>query len=94
MKQLELQTKVREHFTITKNKVRARASLKCIINVKMLVGAFNQEKALLGASSVIVNLREPSFEALVAARLCTVGRCRGRWLASCQLHFIHISKFI
>ena len=49
MKQL-----VREHFTITKNKVPTRACLKCILNVKMLVGAFNQEKALLGAFSVIV----------------------------------------
>ena len=30
-----------------------------------LVGAFNQEKALVGAFYVFVNLREPSFEALV-----------------------------
>ena len=44
-------------------------------------GAFNQEKALVGAFSVIVkssrNLREPSFEALLATghliwRLCPV----------------------
>ena len=37
-------------------------------NVKALVGAFNQEKALEGAFSVIVKslryLQEPSFEAL------------------------------
>ena len=26
----------------------------CVLNVKMLVGAFNQEKALVGAFSVIV----------------------------------------
>ena len=32
----------------------------------MLVGTFNQEKALVGAFYVIVNLREPSFEALEA----------------------------
>ena len=40
-----------------------------IIASVSLVGAFNQEKALVGALSVIVkssrNLREPSFEALL-----------------------------
>ena len=34
-----------------------------VLNVKMLVGTFNQEKAFY----VFVNLREPSFEALVGA---------------------------
>ena len=28
--------------------------LKCVLNVKVIVGAFNQEKALVGAFSVIV----------------------------------------
>ena len=37
----------------------------CILNVKNLVGAFNQEKALVGAFSVITNLRMQLFEALV-----------------------------
>ena len=36
-----------------------------VLNVKMLVGTFNQEKALVGAFYVFVNLWEPSFEALV-----------------------------
>ena len=37
--------------------------------MKALVGAFNQEKALEGAFSVIVNFREPSFEDLVCKGL-------------------------
>ena len=36
-----------------------------VLNVKVLVGAFNQEKALVGAFSVIVQNR--SFAALNAA---------------------------
>ena len=54
-----------------------------VLNVKALVGAFNQEKALVGAFSVIINLCVDlaPFEALVAA--CVVvsrqalqaGRC-------------------
>ena len=35
------------------------------LNVKALVGAFNQEKALVGAFSVITNLRMELFEALM-----------------------------
>ena len=35
--------------------------------MKALVGAFNQEKALVGAFSVITNLRMELFEALVQA---------------------------
>ena len=31
--------------------------VKSVLNVKALVGAFNQEKALVGAFSVIVQLR-------------------------------------
>ena len=38
-------------------------------NVKALVGAFNQEKALVGAFSVITNLRMELFETLVKARV-------------------------
>ena len=35
------------------------------MNVKAVVAAFNQEKALVGAFSVITNLRMELFEALV-----------------------------
>ena len=38
--------------------------------MKALVGAFNQEKALVGAFSVIMNLRMEFFEALVMSSLC------------------------
>ena len=36
-----------------------------VLNVKVLVGAFNQEKAIVGAFSVITNLWMDLFEALV-----------------------------
>ena len=36
-----------------------------VLNVKALVGAFNQEKALVGAFSVITNLRMELFQALL-----------------------------
>ena len=45
---LELPTNLREDFTIMES---ARTELKA------LVGAFNQDKALVGALSVITNLR-------------------------------------
>ena len=35
-----------------------------VLNVKAVVAAFNQEKALVGAFSVIMNLRMDLFEAL------------------------------
>ena len=37
----------------------------CVLNVKAVVAAFNQEKALVGAFCVITNLRMELFEALV-----------------------------
>ena len=40
-------------------------SLMIIANVKAVVAAFNQEKALVGAFSVITNLRMELFEALI-----------------------------
>ena len=40
--------------------------------MKALVGAFNQEKALVGAFSVIMNLRMELFKALITAQ----GVCR------------------
>ena len=45
------------------------ACLACVLNVKELVGTFNQEKTAAGAFScdckTSCNLREPLFEALV-----------------------------
>ena len=38
------------------------------LNVKAVVAAFNQEKALVGAFSVITNLRMELFEALVSSQ--------------------------
>ena len=38
-----------------------------MLNVKAVVATFNQEKALVGAFSVITNLRMELFEALVSA---------------------------
>ena len=40
--------------------------LNSVLNVKAVVAAFNQEKALAGAFSVITNLRIDLFEALVS----------------------------
>ena len=45
--------------------VRLAQCLNSVLDVKALVGAFNQEKALVGAFSVITNLRMELFEALV-----------------------------
>ena len=39
--------------------------LNSVLNVKEVVAAFNQEKALVGAFSVIMNLQMDLFEALV-----------------------------
>merc|ERR1711949_139481 len=46
--------------------------LNSVLNLKAVVAAFNQEKALVGAFSVITNLRMKLFEALVSGllRLC------------------------
>ena len=38
-----------------------------MLNVKAVVAAFNQEKALVGAFSVITNLRMELFEALISS---------------------------
>ena len=43
--------------------------LNSVLNVKAVIGAFNQEKALVGAFSVITNLRMELFEALVNSNL-------------------------
>ena len=36
-----------------------------------VIGAFNQEEALVGTFFMIVNIRDPSFEALVCKYLST-----------------------
>ena len=41
--------------------------LNSVLNVKAVVATFNQEKALVGAFSVITNLRMELFEALLSA---------------------------
>ena len=41
--------------------------LNSVLNVKAVVAAFNQEKALVGAFSMITNLRMDLFEALIAS---------------------------
>ena len=43
-----------------------------VLNVKAVVAAFNQEKALVGAFSVITNLRMELFEALVETELAGI----------------------
>ena len=43
------------------------------LNVKAVVAAFNQEKALVGAFSVITNLWMELFEALIPSALQTSG---------------------
>ena len=46
--------------------------LNSVLNLKAVVAAFNQEKALAGAFSVITNLRMDLFEALVEDTLETL----------------------
>ena len=55
-----------EGFTSTYRGVTACLAqcLNSVLNVKAVVGTFNQEKALVGAFSVITNLRMELFEAL------------------------------
>ena len=42
--------------------------LNSVLNVKAVVAAFSQEKALVGAFSVITNLRMELFEALLPSQ--------------------------
>ena len=48
-----------------------------VLNVKVVEAAFNQEKALVGAFSVITNLRIELFEALVTSDLKMSRSCCG-----------------
>ena len=54
---LELATKVREDITITEKAPASAFSWLKVLNVKELVGAFNQEKALVGAVIVKTGCR-------------------------------------
>ena len=53
--------------------------LNSVLNVKVLVGAFNQEKALLGALSVIVQPVVEPVDRFTALHLppCDTGTCDG-----------------
>ena len=51
--------------------------LNSVLNVKAVVAAFNQEKALVGAFSVITNLWMELFEALIADKCWTSGPVLG-----------------
>ena len=64
-------------FTYHGVSVRLAKCLNSVLNVKAVVAAFNQEKALVGAFSVITNLRMELFEALAATH-CS-------WLATNEL---------
>ena len=61
---------LRQHpnFTYTYRGVNACSAqcLNSVLNVKAVVAAFNQEKALVGAFSVITNLRMKLFQALLS----------------------------
>ena len=61
--------------------------LNSVLNVKALVGAFNQEKALVGAFSVITNLRMELFQALVTTQgLCQYcGSLQTYHVATCDI---------
>ena len=55
--------------------------------MKVLIGVFNQEKALVGAYSVITNLRMELFQALDASPAAAGDRRRG---AVCLIITVHI----
>merc|ERR1712067_51937 len=52
-------------FDLSHPNARLAQCLNSVLNVKAVVAAFNQEKALVGAFSVITNLRMELFEALI-----------------------------
>ena len=63
--------------------------------MKAVVAAFNQEKALVGAFSVITNLRMELFEALVISANCRWGMVEVRlrddtgWDRASGHHCVH-----
>ena len=65
--------------------------------MKAVVAAFNQEKALVGAFSVITNLRMELFEALASGANCALSHlnifcCREKLLAGEQVDVVLTSK--
>ena len=66
--------------------------LNSVLNVKAVVAAFNQEKALEGAFSVITNLRMELFQALLFCVPAGVKFRRQHWLflLICLLVFVII----
>ena len=61
--------------------------------MKAVVAAFNQEKALVGAFSVITNLRMELFQALVALVVVDVGR-QGAETQYLTIHSGHLNIVI
>ena len=53
-------------------------SLNSVLNVKAVVGAFNQEKALVGAFSMIVQLHR----LIVTVKHLKIGPCSGEGAAA------------
>ena len=62
------QLKFLDNFYLLSTIYSWQERVNSVLNVKAVVAAFNQEKAIVGAFSVITNLRMELFEALVAAR--------------------------
>ena len=54
--------------------------------MKVVVAAFNQEKALVRAFSVITNLRMELFEALICIVLRWMVQEMGRLVLHCAIH--------
>ena len=69
---------------------------KSVLNVKAVVAAFNQEKVLVGAFSVITNLRMELFQALLYSNILR-GRgnklgCSGEWARAGALGATHLAS--
>ena len=59
--------------------------------MKAVVAAFNQEKALVGAFSVITNLRMELFQALVAPHSTNIGKYSYFPSHMIQPHTLHLA---
>ena len=57
-------------------------SFNSVLNVKAVVAAFNQEKALVGAFSVTTNLRMKLFQALLYILMITANTSAAPWPAA------------
>ena len=72
---------------------RVRAGLtKNVLNVKAVVSAFNQEMTLVGAFSVITNLRMDLFEALENTGLEKAAQ-KGSLSSPCEAMALHLRLF-